>query len=302
MRTGKYITSLALSSLMSLGIIFSAQAQDGAISAGYVKADVSNPDVNGNFWKKAKVFPVILTAQPIIVPRPEKTETPMVNVQAVHNGKWISFKFSWKDKDKSEGGLLGSFSDGVAMEFPVNSSDNTVSPFMGDKGKAVHIYHWKAAYQYDKDNGQVKTIKEIYPNTSVDLYPLEPKQEVRTDLKDTENYPKSTEEQRMAFEPGQAAGNPQSFPKLKAVDEIVAEGFSTSQVIKNNEGIASGEWKNGQWDVVISRPLHSKVGSVLEPGKASFIGFAVWQGGSKEVGSRKSVTLIWTPVDIATAK
>jgi len=100
------------------------------------------------------------------------------------------------------------------------------------------------------------------------------------------------------FSHGKAAGNPQAYPKTKALDEIYAEGFGTSQVIDNHEAIANGEWKNGEWNVVISRPLKAKVGSSLETGKPNFICFAVWQGGKSEVGSRKAVSLVWTPLEL----
>ena len=83
------------------------------------------------------------------------------------------------------------------------------------------------------------------------------------------------------------------------MDEIYAEGFGSSQVIDNHESIGNGTWKNGQWTVVISRPLKSKVASNLDIGKNSFICFAVWQGGKGEVGSRKAVTLSWIPINIS---
>lgn len=299
----KLLTNIPLAAILTLSLVSvnTANAQDN-ISVSMVKADLSKPVGNEAFWKNAKAFPVSLMAQPMANPKPEKAETSMVNVQAVHNGQWASFRLTWKDADRSEAGPLGKFSDGVAMEFPVKVANGVPpSAFMGEVGNPVHIYHWKAAFQYDKDHGKMKVVQDIYPNMSADLNnPIEPKPETRDFMKGVpENYPKATEDQKNVFSHGKAAGNPQSYPKLRAMDEIYAEGWGTSQVIDNHESIANGKWENGQWTVVISRPLKSKVGSVLVPGKSSFVCFAVWQGGKAETGSRKSVNLSWIPLNIS---
>lgn len=287
--------SLSLSS--SLYLATSVNAQEGGITVGYINTNLSNPTGNEDFWKKVKVLNVPLLSQPMVIPQSKKTETSVIKVQAVHNKNMITFRLNWKDAEKSEGGPLGKFSDGVAIEFPTGSNTTPPSAFMGEIGKPVHIYHWKDAFQYDKDHGKMKTVKDIYPNASIDMYPLEAKPENREEMKSVkENYPKATEAQKTVFVHGQAAGNPQSSPKLKAVDEIFAEGWGTSQVINNHEAIGNGKWVKGEWTVVITRPLKAKVGSKLEIGKSSFICFAVWQGGKDEVGSRKSVTLSWLPL------
>lgn len=82
------------------------------------------------------------------------------------------------------------------------------------------------------------------------------------------------------------------------MDEIIAEGFSTSSVQEGHGGVGTATWANGEWSLVISRPLKSDGGSVLTPGGKSFIAFAVWQGGKKEVGSRKSLTMAWTTLSL----
>ena len=96
---------------------------------------------------------------------------------------------------------------------------------------------------------------------------------------------------------GQAAGNPQSYAK-KGVDEIISEGYGTSSVVENVMAESQGIWEKGEWNVVITRPLKRDDASVLEVGKGTFVAFAVWQGSKDEVGSRKSITMAWTPVNI----
>lgn len=251
-----------------------------------VKEDLSKiPKVNAEYWKDIKEIPATLMAQMIVKPKPEKAETESVKVQIVHDGKYIAFRMRWADKEKSEAGKLGEFSDAVALEFPVKDNANPPPIFMGFKDNPVHLFHWRAQYQYDEENGK-KTIKDIYPNLSSDMYPLE--------FVDSGTVKDITDAKKEVFSPGVSSGNPQSYPK-KSVDEIMAEGFGTSGVRKDHDSVAHGEWKDGEWTVVITRALNRPEGSILEVGKGSFFGLAVWQGGLGEVGGRKSLTMTWTP-------
>lgn len=273
------------------GLIFlfvsAIMAEDYSVKK--VSADLSKkPEINAEYWKDVKEIQINLMGQMIVKPKPEKTETEKINVKIVHDGKYISFRLRWSDKEKSEAGKLGEFSDAVALEFPVKDNANPPPIFMGMKDNPVHLFHWRAQYQYDEENGK-KTIKDIYPNLSYDIYPL--------DYADTGTIKNITDAKKEVFSPGVAAGNPQSYPK-KAVDEIMAEGFGTSGVRKDHDSIAHGEWKDGEWIVIISRALNRPDGSVLEVGKGSSLGVAVWQGGAGEVGARKSLTMTWTPFKI----
>ncbi|MBI2601773.1 MAG: hypothetical protein HYW48_01850 [Deltaproteobacteria bacterium] len=260
-----------------------------AIVAPSVKGDLSKPSLDETIWATAKEETVTLMAQPMAIPRPAETATAQVKVKAVHNDSWIAFRLSWEDKEKSEAGKLGEFSDAVAVQFPVKDNKSPPPVFMGMKDNPVHIFHWRAQYQIDKEKGK-REMKDIYPNMNPDMYPME--------FKDEGHLTGLTDEKREIFSHGRAAGNPQSYAKA-GVDEIFAEGFGTSSVIKNVEAVAHGEWQKSGWTVVISRPLVREEGSHLKVGEDTFVGFAVWQGGKDEVGSRKSVTMQWTPLSIA---
>lgn len=255
-----------------------------ALEVRSVNADLSVPDPRAAYWKKASRGEITLLAQPMVTPRPETTTTDKLIVAAVHNRTHIAFRLSWADPEKSEAGRLGQFSDAAAIEFPVNDLGAT-PPMMGGPNQPVHIFHWRAQYQRDKEKGKPQ-VKDIYPNVSVDMYPMEFKE-----------APGGTPEQREKFSPGVAEGNPQSYTK-EAVDEIIAEGFSTSAVQAGHGSVAHGEWRAGEWTVVIVRPLSIEGGSSLKSGGGANIGLAVWQGGKGEVGARKCVTMQWTPVVI----
>lgn len=265
-----------------------APISDDDIVVNRTRADLSHISQNEELWENAKIKEVAMVAQPMLVPRPAETTTDKMSVQALHNGKWISFRLRWPCEQKSAAGKLGTFSDAVAIQFPVKDNANPPPIFMGMKDDPVHIFHWRAQYQLDKEKG-MRTMKDLYPNMNPDMYPLE--------FKDEGHLSGLTDEKREVFSHGRAAGNPQSYVK-KGVDEIFAEGFGTSSVINNVESIAEGEWKNGEWTVIISRPLNRENGSVLKAGSDSFAAFAVWQGAKDEVGSRKSLTMNWTPLRI----
>lgn len=247
-----------------------------------VGEDLGKPDPSAAFWANVPTGIVTMMAQPMVAPRPEQTTTETVFVQAVHDGTRVAFRIRWKDSEKSEAGRLGEFSDAFALEFPAKEGQ-TPPVMMGTKGMPVHLFHWRAQYQRDQEKGK-PTMKDIYPNVSVDMYPLEP----------TGVDAGAAAEK---FSPGRAEGNPQSYQKA-GVDEIIAEGFSTSSVQEGHGSAARGEWNNGEWTLVIVRPLAIEGGSTLKAGTPGIVAFAAWQGGKGEVGSRKSVTMTWTPVTI----
>lgn len=258
------------------------------ITVKKVNADVKKEAFDEKMWMGADDTSVSLMAQPMALPRPSNSETSSLKVAAVHDGKWIAFRVKWTAPEAAEGGKLGTFSDAVAIQFPVKSNESPPPIMMGAKDNPVHIFHWRYMYQIDAEKG-MKTIEKIYPNMTTDMY--------AHDFKVKGNFKEADQANKDAFIGGKAAGNPQSFAK-SGVDEIFAEGFGTSAVIENPQSVGKGVWKEKQWTVIIVRPLRHEGGSTLEAGKSSFVSFAVWQGAKKEVGARKCVTMSWTPLTL----
>lgn len=252
--------------------------------ANRVSADLSKADPTAAYWGEVTPGLVTLMAQPMIAPRPESTTTETITVQALNDGKTIAFRLRWKDSEQSDAGHLGEFSDAVALEFPV-AADHLPPVMMGAKDDPVHIFHWRAQYQHDMDFGK-PTIKDLYPNASIDMYPM--------DFKDA---PGGSAEDKASFNPGVAIGNPQSFSKT-GIDEIIAEGFSTSTVEEGHGSTARGQWLDGSWTVVITRPLAIDGGSNLKVGADNNLAYAVWQGGLGEVASRKCIAMVWMPLKV----
>lgn len=252
--------------------------------ANRVTATLSPADPSAPYWQDVTPGIVTLMAQPMIAPRPETTTTESLNVQALTDGSTIAIRLRWKDTEKSEAGHLGEFSDAVALQFPV-ATDHLPPVMMGAKDDPVHIFHWRAQYQHDAEVGK-PDIPQLYPNVSIDMYPM--------DFKDA---PGGSADDKQSFNPGLAVGNPQSYAKT-GLDEIIAEGFSTSSVTEGHGGTAKGEWKDGYWSVVITRPLVIDGGSTLTAGGSNALAFAVWQGGLGEVASRKCIAMVWLPLKV----
>jgi Ethylbenzene dehydrogenase len=252
--------------------------------ASRVDVDLSDPDPGADFWKDAPVGLVTLMAQPAIAPRPAETTTDQIKVQSVNNGHTIAFRLTWADTELSEAGRVGAYSDAVALQFPFNG-EKLPSVMMGSKDDPVHIFHWRAQYQRDKERGK-PGIDELYPNASIDMYPM--------DFTDAQG---GSDDDKQSFNPGMSVGNPQSYSKT-GLDEIIAEGYSTSTVSEGHGGAAKGAWKDGSWSVVITRPMSIEGGSVIVPGGNNALSYAVWQGGKDEVGSRKSIQMSWMPLKV----
>lgn len=270
--------------LISATLLFAATAAAQDLEVRAVKADLTKDDSAAAFWATVPEVNVSLIGQPMVVPRPSTTTTSNLKVKAVHDGKRIAFRLQWADPEKSEAGPLGKFSDAAAIQFPAMVAEFPPPVMMGAKGAPVHLFHWRAQYQRDREVGK-PTVKDLYPNGSIDIYPMEfPNPEATQGL---------TARDQEKFSPATAEGNPQAYTKT-GVDEIIAEGFSTSQVMEGHSSSATGVWKDGAWSLVISRPLAIEGGSTLKVGGKSWAAFAVWQGGQGEVGSRKCLTMAWS--------
>lgn len=250
-----------------------------------VDADLSKPDPKAPFWGKVAPGEVKLMAQPMIAPRPETTTTESIEVQAVHDGTHLAVRLRWSDTEQSEAGRLSEYSDAVAMQFPINT-DPMPPVIMGAKGLPVHIFHWRAQYQRDAEEGKPE-MATLYPNASIDMYAM-----------DFRDAPGGSRAEQEMFNPGVALGNPQAFHK-SGVDEIIAEGFATSAVQAGHGSAGVGVWEDGAWTVTLIRPLQIDGGSTLTPNTSSSVSFAAWQGGKGEVGSRKSILMSWLPVRLA---
>lgn len=283
--------STSLLTLLALTAPLASHSALADILAPRVKADLIKDYSNPDLWQQAgPEVEVSLVAQPMTTPRPLETSTSAIKVSALHDGKHIAFRLRWADPQMNDATRLQTYSDAVALQFPIKDEPNPPAIFMGHQGSPVHIFHWRYQYQLDAEHGAMRTVSDAYPNMVSDMYPA--------DFKIKGNFPEASTDAKQAFSGGIAAGNPQSYLKPKGVDELMAEGFGTLVSRPGIQAQGHGDWSQGQWQLYLVRPLAYADGSNLKPGASSNMGFAVWQGEAKELGGLKSLSMSWTPLKL----
>lgn len=234
-------------------------------------------------WKKLAVQKVAMLPQNIVPPKIAAPGVKELRVRAAHNGEWIAFHIEWADATRSERIVVDRFGDQVAIELPVKfNKDALPSPMMGNPGGRVAILQWRAAFQRDLEHGEV-TVRDLYPNAQVDVYPDQV-------LRATDARP---------YTGALGLDNPISHPFLTPVLDQMAEGWGTMTVKPEQRADGHGAWKHGRWAVTILRPMNVEDAATppLTAGGETVAAFAVWDGGARDVGSRKAWSN-WIPLRI----
>lgn len=228
-------------------------------------------------WQQAPEHLARLLLQDLVEPRLMTPSTPEVRVRALATPSEIAFRLEWADATRDDLPGAGRFVDACAVQLPQKADPNAPDPQMGQLGKGVEIAYWRADWQATVD-GRGTTIKDLYPNATVDHYPFEaPSLE-----------PGSDAQHQMArrYAPADAVGNSRGGPRTSAVEDLVAEGPGTLTPASSTTSRGRGLRTKDGWAVVIVRPLPDGL-SLQTPTQ---VAFAVWEGTSKEAGSRKMRT------------
>jgi hypothetical protein len=255
-------------------------AEVAAVRAATLPAGPEDP-----VWRNAPQHVAPLLLQDMVEPRLMAPSTPEVRVQAVTDGTRVAFRLSWPDATANDLPRAESFGDACAVQLPAGKSADLPAPQMGEPGKAVEVVYWRAAWQAVVD-GRGDTIRDIYPNASVDHYPFEAA------------APGSPAAQEMSrrYAPARALGNRMAGPRDTPVEELVAEGPGTLRAAPQQRAQGKGTRSDDGWSVVLSRPLPEG----LAPGGRTQVAFAVWEGSNQEAGSRKMRTG-WIPLVLQAA-
>ena len=180
-------------------------------------------------------------------------------IRSVYNQDKIAIKIKWKDPT-ADSIINNNYVDQSAIQFAVDFSDIEDSPFygMGDKGKVVNIWHWKADVRqkiFKSNELNQKSVLEI-PDSVKGMFV-----------------------------------NP--FTE-SSVEEINSKGIGslTVQPLTDQKVEARGYWYDGYWNVIFIRNLKatnkwdidfSYKGQVV-------LAFALWDGNKKEMNSNKMVS------------
>lgn len=268
-----------------------ALGQQKSLTAPYVTSAIpADPAWTG--WKRVPAAEVPLGPQTIAQPWALTPSVMRLTVKALHNGTWIAFRLSWKDATRNALMYTDTFRDAVAVMVPVGKE---AAITMGAAGQRALILHWKADWQEDIDK-TFQEVPQLYPNAWTDWYPFvpgEPPYEITA----------WTNPEARRYLTGWVVGNPRSQPaKRTAVEEQIAEGFGTLTTSERQSAIGKGIYANGEWSVVIARPLVTGDPNdpAWAPGKNVSVSFAVWDGAKGEIGSRKGIST-WVPLRIQRA-
>jgi len=242
----------------------------------------TNPDDAA--WTDVPIFIAKLLPQDLIEPKMLEPSTSQVRVQAVTDSNHLVVRLSWNDAVMDNLPGAARFSDACAIQLPRVISSSVPDPRMGEKAQPVEITYWRASWQAVVD-GRGDTIRDLYPNASVDHYPFE-----------AAHLESDSEEQRkmaLRYAPARAMKNQMAGPRKKPVQDLVATGPGSLTPAETSISDGWGKYSDSQWQVVLSRPLPQG----LEPPARSVISLAVWEGSKNEAGSRKMRSL-WIPISL----
>jgi len=265
--------------LLALAVVLAGcrergQAEAPRITAARVPLGSILNDPEAAFWRGVLQARVTVLPQSVVAPTIREPAVGALLVRAAHDGELLAVRLEWSDSSESHVTGVDRFGDQVAVEFPVNHTPEVMpSPMMGHQGAPVRILQWRSELQWELAHGRPR-IQDLYPNAVVDLYPDS----------------LLGGEVAAPYTGGRAVGNPVAQPRLLSpVIAHIAEGFGTLTDAVDQQANGTGTWRNRRWHVVITHPLDlsGPEPKGLRPGLETVIGFAVWDGGHNEVGSRK---------------
>tara|TARA_B100000686_G_C16780866_1_gene971762 strand:- start:223 stop:1968 length:1746 start_codon:yes stop_codon:yes gene_type:complete len=235
---------------------------------GKLSTEPTNP-----IWNNVKTTDLIL--RPLSARR-GAVET--INFASVHNDKRLAVRVQWEDPNRDEDLTLGDqYLDQVAVQFALGSvtlhTHGHNEPFwgMGNRGKPVNIWHWKAGQK-----------KEFVASTK------------------GHNTVMDIDMDALLFG-GVSPSAALNQPTGASVIELNAEGFSTlTPQPKDKQGVTGeGFWKDNVWTVVFLRNMDKsgKWDADFKKPDPVLIAFAVWDGLKEDRNGRKVVS-VWQRLNI----
>ncbi|MBK9171333.1 MAG: hypothetical protein IPM24_28300 [Bryobacterales bacterium] len=233
-------------------------------------------------WNRASEHLAKMIPQDLVEPRLLTPSTPEVRVRALTDGARVAFRLTWPDVARDDRPGPARMIDACAVQIPEKLAPEPPDPQMGGEGKTVQVTYWRADWQASVD-GRGDTIRDLYPNASIDHYPFE--------AQSLEKGSAAQQEMQKLYAPARALGNVRSGPREKPVEDLIAAGPGTLSPGPSLDAQGKGSYGKEGWSVVISRRLPEG----LNPGQRTQIAFAVWQGSEQESGARKMRTG-WIPL------
>jgi DMSO reductase family type II enzyme heme b subunit len=280
--SGTHATAASATAPAALSAVAEAPPAEIKVTKAEQAPSIDNP--LDPFWEKIAVVDVDLLPQQAAPPVLAKGTVAKLRVQAVRDGQRYVWRLNWDQPVVADRSDVGEFSDAVAMQFPLTDG----APYtMGGPKMPVRMLYWKAIWQKDVDLG-FQDLVTIQPNSDSDFYWFTNGEAPYSVTKSFEN-PFSKQWMIAA-----SAGNPMvDFHRQHPLEELTAHGFGSSTHVGETPSRGRGVWKDGQWYVVIDRPIDSSdplITRFNENPQQQLIAFAVWDGNASNRGARKNIT------------
>ncbi len=239
-------------------------------------------------WDTLEAVELPLAGQIVASPRFWTPSANSIRIKSFYNEKNIAFLLEWDDRTNEQGEI---YSDAVALQFPTKIPEGLKKPYfaMGDSGKSVELLHWKA---YEES---------ILAAQSAEDENIDAETDGGADIEEQEEEHDAAEEDAGAEAAVQETESvveetvKQEFKGFVKIRELNAKGFRRLSVQPDNSqnSLGRGSWKDGRWQVMITRPLvtgDKKTDIQFENGKLIPYALAVWDGSNSEIKGQKSIS------------
>jgi Ethylbenzene dehydrogenase len=211
-------------------------------------------DPNAPFWSSPdgpKKIKLELGPQMFTNPKWPNPSIKEVTVSAVRNKSELAILLEWEDNAKDNSfGFSERFTDQAAVMFPLEPQEQAPMITMGNDGRTVNIWQWKASWQKDLD-------------------------------------PKKDSQSRRRQDSSSISG-PVS-DRFSPVEDLNAEGFSTLTIQEEQNVQGKGVWWDNRWRVIFRRPLTNSDTADAQFGGSTQMAVAIWNGGNKERNGQKGL-------------
>ncbi len=240
------------------------EIKSGVLTAKIIKEEIPL-DTENAVWNSAEPVDMLMSGQVVVAPRWENPSIDLVTVRAVYNDKEIGFLFEWSDRFKD-----------AAHKTEMEVNFEAYQSALSTKPAGYHSYiKWQ---EVPRDIGNFRdSIAIQFP-----AKPMEGTEKphfVRGDTGKGVNlwvWKSDLQEE----------GKP-------PVEDSNANGFQKPFTPQDGQQVeGAGVWKDGQWKVVMKRPLTTSDKNDIQFEKGKFIPFALnaWDGSNGEHGLAMSIS------------
>ncbi len=294
---GAGIGAVAAAGAAYAGFRLLAPGWASRVRVAYVDEPVPTTDPASRLWSKAQPARIQMGPQNMALPTKPTPEMSGISVRALHDGSRIAFLLEWKGKAESTSTVrTQDFRDACAVLLS-GKPDDANQRVMGSTAAPVTVLHWKADWQVDVDRG-FQDEETAFPNASFDFYPPLTRRKNDGPVKVPDEYVEAGATRYLA---GYAAKNPLSLlDRVTPVEKLQAKGPGTLATFDTQNAEGKGVRSNGAWKVVLAKPLRAVDPEevAIEPGQTYGVAFAVWVGGVRDVGARKTVSQVLLPLEV----